>query len=154
MEVAKEDSGLITILPPTTPDTGMKLVTVTVVWRNGPEHKKIQIRTIVANPDTVTANAIFTGTVRNATTLAVIPGAVVNMAENLGWRDTSDASGIYSINASPGSYTLGTAVPGYFPSYRAVSIAAAETQTQDFDLVPMSSGSVPGTRDPIRINSR
>lgn len=142
VEVAREDSGAIVILPPGTPDTGMKLVTVTVIWREGSEWKKQTLRTIVANPDTVTANAIFQGTVRNAATAAAIPGAVVNVAENLGWRDTAGASGVYSIGLSPGSFTLGTVVPGYFPVHRSVSIAANQTQTQDFDLVPMSSGSV------------
>ena len=141
VEVVKEDSGVITVLPPATPDTGMKLVTVTVAWRLAGAPKRLAVRTIVANPDTVTANAIFTGVVRDAGTMAPIPGAVVTVAENLGWRDSSNASGSYSINASPGSYTLGTVVAGYFPSHRSVSIAANQTQTQDFTLVPMSSGS-------------
>lgn len=141
VEVAREDSGAIVILPPTTPDTGLKLVTVTTVWKNLAEYKKLELRTIVANPDTVTANAIFNGTVKNATTLVGISGAIVNMAENLGWRDTSNGSGIYSINASPGNFTLGVTVPGYFPDHRSVSIAANQTQVQDFNLVPMSSGS-------------
>ena len=146
VEVVKEDSGAIVHLPPGTPDTGMKLVTVTIAWKIAGEPKKLAVRTIVANPDTVTANAIFNGTVRNATTLAPISGAVVNVAENLGWRDTANGIGVYSINLSPGSFTLGTVVPGYFPAHRSVSIAGGQTQTQDFDLVPMSSGTATGTR--------
>lgn len=142
VEVAKEDSGAISILPPSTPDTGMKLVTVTAAWRVGAEWKRLSLRTIVANPDTVTANAIFNGTLRNANTMAPISGALVNVAENLGWRNTSNGAGVYSIGLSPGSFTLGTVVPGYFPAYRSVSIVANETKTEDFNLVPMSSGSV------------
>jgi len=141
VEVAKEDSGTIVIMSPSTPDTGMKLVTVTVAWKNGYEWKNQVLRTIVSNPDTVMSNAIFSGLVRNASTAAAIPNAVVNVSENLGWRDTTNASGIYSIGLSPGSYTLGTVVPGYFPAHRSVSIAANQSQTQDFDLTPMSSGS-------------
>ncbi len=144
VEVVKEDSGAIVVMPPNTPDTGMKLVTVNIVWKIASSHKKLTLRTLVANPDTVTANAVFSGHVRNAATFADIPGAVINVAENLGWRDTSNAFGTYAINLSPGSYTLGTVVPGYFPAYRSVSIAASQSQTQDFDLVPMSSGSVVG----------
>lgn len=141
VEVVREDSGVITVLPPGTPDTGMKLVTVTTVWRIASEWKKLALRTIVANPDTVTANAIFNGTITNSATSSPIPGAVANVAENLGWRDTANASGVYSINLSPGSFTLGVVVAGYFPMHRAVSIAANQTQTQNFALVPMSSGS-------------
>jgi type II secretory pathway pseudopilin PulG len=140
VEVAREDSGVIQVLPPSTPDTGMKLVTVTVAWRAAGEHKRLVLRTIVANPDTVTANAIFSGAITNSATAAPISGAVVNVAENLGWRDTSNASGVYSINLSPGSFTLGVVVPGFFPAHRSVSINANQTQTQDFALVPMSSG--------------
>lgn len=151
VEVAKEDSGSIVVVPPGTPDTGLKLVTVNVVWRIASEHRRLTLRTLVANPDTVTANAIFSGRVRDASTFMDIPGAVVNVAENLGWRDTSNASGLYSIDLSPGSYSLGTVVPGYFPVYRAVSIAANQSQTQDFDLVPMSSGSVTG-ESPLWVN--
>jgi hypothetical protein len=150
VEVVKEDSGAIVLLPPGTPDTGMKLVTVNVVWRIAGSPKKLTLRTIVANPDTVTANAIFSGLVRNAMTLAPIPGAVLNVAENLGWRDTSGATGLYSINLSPGNFTLGTVVPGYFPVHRSVSIAGNQSQTQDFDLVPMSSGTAIGA--PLWIN--
>ncbi|MDD5302268.1 MAG: carboxypeptidase-like regulatory domain-containing protein [Elusimicrobia bacterium] len=144
VQVAREDSGAIVILPPGTPDTGMKLVTVSIVWRAANEWKLLQLRTIVANPDTVTANAIFNGTVTNSATAATISGAVVNVAENLGWRDTSNGVGVYTINLSPGSFTLGVVVPGYFPMHRAVSIAANATQTQNFALVPMSSGSATG----------
>ena len=150
VEVVKEDSGVIVHLPPNTPDTGMKLVTVNVVWAIAGSPKKLTLRTLVANPDTVTANAIFSGLVRNATTLTPIPGAVVNLAENLGWRDTANGSGLYSISLSPGSFTLGTVVPGYFPAHRSVSIAGNQTQTQDFDLVPMSSGSATGA--PLWVN--
>ncbi len=141
VQVAREDSGVIVLLPPSTPDTGMKLVTVTTVWKQGVEWKKLELRTIVANPDTVTANSIFNGRVRNANTFAVIPGAVASVAENLGWRDTTNASGMYTINLSPGNFTLGVVVPGYFPMHRAVSISGNQTKTEDFDLVPMSSGS-------------
>lgn len=151
VEVAKEDSGEIVVVPPGTPDTGLKLVTVNVVWRTASEHKRLTLRTLVANPDTVTANAIFSGRVRDASTFMDLPGAVVNVSENLGWRDTSNASGLYSIGLSPGSYTLGTVVPGYFPAYRSVSIAANQSLTEDFDLVPMSSGSVVG-ESPLWVN--
>lgn len=145
VQIVKEDSGVISApLPPSTPDTGMKLVTVSIVWRVANEWKLLQLRTIVANPDTVTANAIFNGTVTNSADGTPISGAVANVAENLGWRDTTNASGVYTIYASPGSFTLGVVVPGYFPMHRAVSIVATATQQQDFALVPMSSGSATG----------
>lgn len=150
VQVVKEDSGVIVVLPPGTPDTGMKLVTVNVVWKVGNDWKRLSLRSIVANPDTVTASSNFTGVVRDASTMAPIPGAVVNVAENLGWRDTAGAGGSYQIGLSPGSYTLGTVVPGYFPAHVSASVGPLDTENVDFTLVPMSSGSVTGS--PLWVN--
>jgi hypothetical protein len=114
IQVAMEDSGAIVILPPTTPDTGMRLITVTVLWTVGGESKMLSIRSVLANPDTVMNNCIFNGTVTNANTGAVIPGALVNLAENFGWRDTTSALGRYTITVSLGNYTMVVSAPGYF----------------------------------------
>lgn len=144
VQVARENSGTIVVLPPTTPDTGLKLITVDVLWTEAGRKKFSEINSVLANPDTVMTNSIFTGTVRDAVTAAAIPYALVSAAENLGFQDTTNASGGYTVNLSPGNFTLGVTVPGYFPSHRSVSVAANQTSTQDFDLQPMSSGTVVG----------
>jgi hypothetical protein len=122
----------------------MRLITVTVIWRDGEKRKKVTLSSVMANPDTVTGNAILNGTVTNLATSAALQDALVNVSENQGWRDVTDASGIYGLTLSPGSYTLGVAVPGFFPSYRSFSIVANQTKTEDFALQPMSSASVVG----------
>ncbi|OGS40559.1 MAG: hypothetical protein A2506_12935 [Elusimicrobia bacterium RIFOXYD12_FULL_66_9] len=145
VQVAKENSGVIELLPAGTPDTGLKLITVTTIWTQGGEKKKQTLTSVLSNPNTVTANAIFTGTVKNAETNALINGALVNAAENMGWRDTANVSGVYSIGLSPGNFTLVASAPGYFRKFVAVTAEANVTTTQDFLLVPMSSGTVTGT---------
>lgn len=144
VQVAREDSGTIVILSPATPDTGLRLITVTVVWSQGGFKKKLRLRSLLANPDTVMANAVFNGLVRNSATLAVINGALVNAAENMGWRDTTGADGTYSISLSPGNFTLVASANGYYTELRTVSIAANATQTQNFDLVKIATGTVTG----------
>lgn len=144
VEVAREDSGAIVTLPPSTPDTGMRLLTVSAVWRQANEVKRSTVRSILTNPDTVMATSIISGTV-SPSTGGVIPGAVVNISENQGWRDTANISGVYSINLSPGSFNMLASAQGYFPELRSVSAAANASQTQNFSLVAMSSGSVTGT---------
>jgi type II secretory pathway pseudopilin PulG len=145
VQVAKEDSGSLVAMPASTPDTGLKLITITTLWTQGGEKKKQTIASVLGNPNTVTANAIFSGTVRSATTNALISGALVNAAENMGWRDTTNASGVYSIGLSPGSYTLMASAQGYFSSFVAITAAATAGTTQNFTLVPMSSGTIEGT---------
>ena len=145
VEVVREDSGVLVSLPATSPDTGMKRITVSVTWRQGNDLKKLEIRSVLANPDTVMSNSIFTGTILNASTLLPISGALVNLAENTGWRDTTNAAGAYSINLSPGSGNMQVSAPGYFSALKPVSIAAQESLTENFSLVPMASGTVQGT---------
>jgi hypothetical protein len=90
-------------------------------------------------------NSLFTGKFTDAVTGLGVPGATADIAENMGWRDTTDASGVYDIQATPGNYTMGASAAGYFPQYTSVSIAQNETVTTNFSLMPMSSGTVKGT---------
>lgn len=145
LQVAQEDgSGGILLLPPTTPDTGMKQITVTVSWNQGAQTRFLQIRNMASNPDLAATNVVLTGTVRNASTLTPIDDAVVNVAENVGWRSVTDASGQYRMTLNSGSYNLAASAPGYFPALIPRTLAANSTVSQDFDLAPMSSGTVRG----------
>ncbi len=144
IQVAKENSGHIEALAPNIPDTGMRLITVTVVWAQGGVKKKLTLRSLMANPDTVMSNAVFSGTIRDSVSMMPVEGALVNVAENMGWRDTSDSSGDYGINVSPGNFTLVASADGYYSQVRNVSISANQTEDQDFDLVKIATGSVSG----------
>ncbi|MEW5951125.1 MAG: carboxypeptidase regulatory-like domain-containing protein [Elusimicrobiota bacterium] len=140
----QEDSGNLVTISPTAPDTGMRQITVTAVWNEGGTRKNFQVKSIITNTNTVMANCVFNGTVRNASTFAPIQNAVVNMAENVGYRDTTGSSGAYNISVVPGNYTMYVSAKGYFPAFKQVSITANQTQTNNFDLVQMASGTVIG----------
>lgn len=144
VQVAREDSGAIQLLAPNIPDTGMKLITVTVAWSQGGTKRKLSISNIMANPDTVMSNSVFNGFVRDSDGLAPVSGALVSVAENVGWRDTSSLTGAYTLNASPGSFTLLASAKNYYSQSRAVSITANTTQTQTFDLVRIATGTITG----------
>jgi prepilin-type N-terminal cleavage/methylation domain-containing protein len=145
IQVAREDSGKLVQLSPSTPDTGLKLITVTVVWGTGGSKRKLSLLSVVANPDTVMSNSTFNGAVTDSANNAPVYGALVNVAENMGWRDSTDASGDYSIGLSLGNYTMVVSAPGYYTQFRSVSIAANQAQEQDFSLVKIATGSVSGT---------
>lgn len=144
VQVANENSGALQYFG-AIQDTGMKAITVTVVWRQGPETKRIQLRSIVSNIDTTMSNAVFIGNVTNNSGGAAISGASVIIAENVGYQDLTNTLGAYKVNVSPGSYQMMALAPGFFPQYRAVSIAANQTNSQSFALNPMSSGTIKGS---------
>ena len=150
VQVAQEVSGDIVALGPTL-DTGMKLITITVLWTEGGHKKKLEIKSILSNMDTIATNASFYGHVQNASSLAAIEGALINIAENTGWRDTTSSSGDYTVALSPGSFYIVASAPGYFTQFRQASVAASQSQPQDFDLVPIASGSITGS---VWVNDR
>ena len=145
IQVAQENSGVIQTLPAGTPDTGLKLITITTLWTQAGEKRKQVITSVLGNPNTVTANAIFTGLVSDSATGTPIVGAVVTAAENLGWRDTTNSVGRYSISMSPGVFNLVASAQGYFNKFVTVTAVSNATTDQPFQLVAMSSGLVRGT---------
>jgi hypothetical protein len=143
--VGKEDSGTLVALAPTTPDTGMKFATVSVLWTQGGTRRKLQVSSVIANPNSTMSNAIFYGSVRDCTTSGPISGALVSVAENSGWRDTAGASGSYSVDMSPGSYTLMASYPGYFTTRNTIKASPNASTQKDFCLIKMATGTVTGT---------
>ena len=77
LDIAQEVSGNITTLAPTSSDTGMKLLTVTTVWNQGQDVRKVETRNVLSNPDAVMTNSIPRGKLTHASTAAAIPGGSV-----------------------------------------------------------------------------
>ncbi len=144
IQVVARNSGKLVILPPTTPDTGARQITVTVEWVQDSQAQKLAIQSVLANPNTVEANAGFAGIVSDADTGNRISGALVDVAENVGWRDSTNGSGGYSIQLSPGSFWLSAAARGYYTQRAYLAVGANQTTTQNFALTPISSGSAVG----------
>jgi prepilin-type N-terminal cleavage/methylation domain-containing protein len=145
IQEAVEVNDAIVVQPPSTPDTGMKLVTLTVAWTQAGIPKQATVNSLMSNPNSVMTNAVFTGTFTNSLTGAVIAGATADIAENMGWRATTNASGVYTIGASPGNYNLVANAAGYFPQYATVSVAQNQTLNTPFLMVPIATSSVEGT---------
>ena len=144
IQTAEENSGRIVTLAPDAPDTGLRLITVSVVWKQGGEKKLLQVSSVMSNPYTVMANGVITGQVTNAVGGAGVAGALVMAAQDMGYQDSADANGNYGINLAPGSYNVVVSSRGFFTSIVPVNVAANQSVTQPFSLLPMSSGSVVG----------
>lgn len=144
IQTAEENSGRIVTLAPDAPDMGLRLITVSVVWKQGGEKKLLQVSSVMSNPYTVMANGVIGGRVTNAVGGAGVAGALVMAAQDMGYQDSADANGNYGINLAPGSYNVVASSRGFFTSIVPVNVAANQSVTQPFSLLPMSSGSVVG----------
>jgi hypothetical protein len=144
IQVVTDNNGTITVLAPTTPDTGLRMITVTVVWTQGGSLKQLAINSVLSNPNTVETDSYLTGVIKDSTTHQPIQGALINIAENTAWTDTSKADGTYTINVVPGSFDEVITAPGYFTQRIPFSIAANQSQPQSPFLLEMASGSVTG----------
>src|SRR6266700_106106 len=96
IQVVHENSGTFEVLPPQTPDTGVRQITVTVIWSSDAGNKSLSITSVLNNPNTVMDSTWLKGTVTNAATGAGLTSAQVVAAENIGWRDTTDGAGNYA----------------------------------------------------------
>jgi len=140
----EEVNGSIVELPPQSPDTGMKKISVTVVWSYRNEKKKVSVSTIYTSKDTVMRNASISGRIRDKDTLAPISNANIIIAEYMGIVDVSDSNGNYSASLYPGNYTLYIEKRGYFPYYTQFSVAPDQSITKDIDLKARGWGKITG----------
>jgi len=147
IQVAQENPTTHTIitLDPTTPDTGMRQITVTVVWNTDSGDRLLSVQNVLNNPNTVMSNSILQGVVKDSTTLAAIPYALVDAAENVGWRDTASSSGTYLINLSPGTFDFQASAPGYYSQIVTLTVAPNGSTSTNFFLKAISTGTVNGS---------
>ncbi|MEQ1918669.1 MAG: carboxypeptidase regulatory-like domain-containing protein [Elusimicrobiota bacterium] len=141
----RENSGILDRVSPETPDTGMRLITITILWTEGGDRRRLELSSVLSNPDSVMGNSALTGLVTIDATATPIVGALVVVAENTGWRDSTNASGLYSIILSPGNATLMASAPGYYTKYTDVTAVANASVATNISLVAIASGSVSGT---------
>lgn len=155
VEVAQEVSGDITTLAPTSLDTGLKLLTVTTVWQQSGEFRSTSVKNVLANPDAVMTTSILRGKITNSVTGANIPNATVQVSENTGFIDTTNATGDYVIGLYPGSYNILISAQGYFDKLVGVSVPANTTVNQNVTLNAVSTRTLSGwvwTRDHLVIS--
>lgn len=134
-------------LPWTSNDTGIKRVTVYVVWQETDGWKKVEMRNLKNNPDRASLNYSFTGKVSSGTTGNPLYNALVQTQENPAFFGRTDANGKYSFKVQPGTYTLQAIATGYFTAVSTSYIVASNqtgSSNQDFPLTLMLSGNASG----------
>ena len=135
---------VVTVLPYSADDPGMKRVSVYVMWEDAGTPKKVQIDSYYENPSIAVMSAGFRGNVTKATGGA-LANALVEVMGASRWRTYSDAAGAYTFQVVPGTYSLVCSSQGYFTETSAsLSVSAGVYTTKDFVITKIATGAVSG----------
>ncbi len=133
------------------PDTGLKRVTVHVVWEKNNVWKKSVVSSLVNNPDRVALDKRMYGTVTDCTTGLPLEGAEVAARRNPGWVSYTDNTGAYSFNCTGNTMRMRAQKHGYYligalpPGGNLTLPAYPNNQVQyDFCMTAISSRTVYG----------
>lgn len=129
------------------PDTGLKQLTLNVVWQERGSWNRIQLSNLLENPNRLAATGDFAGTVTDAGTLAPLSDVIITITQNSSLNSLTDAGGAYRVGTPAGSYNLQAVKQGYFPKTSSTKVISSTTPqvTVDFALTAMSSGTITGS---------
>jgi hypothetical protein len=144
VSMAELDDGEISEVLSTYPDTGLKQITVNIVWTDMGSKKRWTLTNLLENPNVNPLDATITGTVSNAAG-GVVAGAIVRVEQNPDWSKTTNASGVYSFSVYHGTYTLHASSSGFYDSVSASTLVnKSQTKTVNFTLSAIATGTISG----------
>lgn len=94
------------------PDTGLKQITVDIVWTEAARKKRWTLRNLLENPNINPLDSTITGTVTNSAG-GFVASAVVVVEQNEDWGATTNASGAYTFSVYHGTYTIRVSSTGF-----------------------------------------
>ena len=129
------------------PDTGLKRVTVQVIWNKKGNWKKNVVSSLVHNPEREPLEKSVYGTVTDSVSGQPVGGVVVAARRNPGWTATTDSSGYYSFQCTGDTMRLRSSKRG-FELYTSPSFAMPaypnNNVLHDFSVVAIASRTVYG----------
>lgn len=129
------------------PDTGLKRITLDVVWQENGDWKRIQLTNLLENPDRGESEGDFVGRVIDFASTFPLEGVTVDIAENPSLNSRTNDSGDYRVGARQGTYTLRASKNGYFSQTSGNKVITSTTTqvTVDFSLRAMDTGTLTGS---------
>jgi hypothetical protein len=128
----------------TYPDTGLKQITVSVVWTEAGRTKSWTLRNLLENPNVNPLDATITGTVNNSAG-GTVASAVIVVEQNENWGATSNAAGVYSFSVYHGTYTLRASSTGFNDGITGSVVAnRGATTTANLTLISVATGYITG----------
>jgi len=129
----------------TYPDTGLKQITVSIVWTESGQKKAWTLRNLLENPNVNPLDSTITGTVSNSAG-GTVASAVVVVEQNENWGATANSAGVYSFSVYHGTYTVRASSTGFNDGITGSVIASrGATATANITLVAVATGAVLGT---------
>ncbi|MBI5211593.1 MAG: carboxypeptidase regulatory-like domain-containing protein [Elusimicrobia bacterium] len=148
---AEMSSGVVSTVPYSSVDTGLKQIIAYLMWKDGDTYKKLTIKNLMANPSASGMDSGFRGTVTDSAG-SVVPGAKVVVVGFPNWTGSADAAGAYSFAVARGTYSVTCSSTGY---YSAIQTSQKATRgfytTTDFTnaslhpLIKIASGAITTT---------
>ncbi|MBI3553950.1 MAG: prepilin-type N-terminal cleavage/methylation domain-containing protein [Elusimicrobia bacterium] len=134
----------------TYPDTGMKQLITTVVWRDAGNWKKWTLTNLLENPNVAPLDSNITGHVNGAAPFARPLASALVILEGYPDQQThADVNGSYSFHVFHGSYTVRASSTGYVDGESAPVSAVEGTNVvaspDPIQLTQITTGIVAGT---------
>jgi len=120
-------------------DTGMKRITVTVIWQSENRWQKLSLSSLVINVSTSNSGGFY-GTVTEGG--SALQGSRISLETNK--YAITDSNGKYALAATQGPHTLTAAAAGYFSQSANYTITGGSYIVRDFNLTRMNSGTIAG----------
>ncbi len=130
----------------TYPDTGLKQITVNIVWTEAGAKKQWMLKNLLENPNINPLDSTISGTVTNSAG-GNVASAIVVVEQNENWGATTNASGAYSFSVYHGTYTVRASSTGYSDGVSA-SFSLAKGGTANLaaiQLTAVATGYITGT---------
>ncbi|KAF0127177.1 MAG: Cna B domain-containing protein [Elusimicrobia bacterium] len=142
VDYASVSGTTVSTVPYSASDPGMKRITVYVYWTDRGKPHKTQIDSYYQNPDAATLSAGFNGTVTEGGVPA--QGVLVQVVGAPKWRGYSNASGNYSFQVAPGTYTLSCSSAGYYAQTTptALPVTQGVYTARNFSIVKIGTGTI------------
>jgi prepilin-type N-terminal cleavage/methylation domain-containing protein len=130
----------------TYPDTGLKQITVYIVWNEAGNKKVWSLRNLLENPNINPLDATVSGTVHDGAGNNVA-SAVVVIEQNEDWGAKTSVTGAYSFSVYHGTYTVRASSTGYSDGVSAsFSLAKGGTaNVPTITLTAVATGYLTGT---------
>jgi hypothetical protein len=146
VQKVQQSGGSFAPIDPLLPDTGMKQITIYVMWQPGGAggYWMTQVTSFSTNPNLVALSSTIMGTITNSSGTA-LSGAVITCLQDSSFYGASGSNGGYSYGVSAGSYTLRASLYGYYTGYSSTFyLASNSTATENISLTAISTGTADG----------
>lgn len=123
-------------------ETGIKKITVSVLWNDAAQKKSISISSLRDDPNRKPLDSTIYGVISD-TALAPLGDVHVSVVYNPSLEATTDAAGNYSIKVESGTYKIEASNRGYF-TQPSDDISAYGSIRRDLTLTRMGTGKITG----------